>query len=470
LRRPCIFERLRGEENPVAVSAESNQWGADRTDRRRAVLVGLIFVTFAIAVTPVATTPLPVSYPLFAMLLAASIVSSVITALLLALQARALDAPAIGILATGFAYAAATMLPYGLLYPGMFPPLSAAQGNNGLLWFFWQAGLLTSILAFQWVRSLPHDSARARPLAGRIMAGFAVAYVVLTGLAVWLSSWPGTLSPAMWMSVYTWGTRPAIAALAIGAIAATVRRRVAPTVLDLWLALVGVAMLVDVYLTIVGQMRFSAGWYASRVQMLFVTACVLGVLLSQASRVYATLIERAEELEGEAHTDILTGLPNRRRFDEEFSRAFGSTVRRASQLSLAMIDIDHFKMYNDTFGHQAGDDVLHTIARAIGDSVARSGDFAARYGGEEFVVILEDTSLDGAVSVSERIRKAVLECAIAAPDGGVLSISIGVASRRVGEIPEELIGQADAALYEAKDGGRNRVVAFSEPAATRSTA
>jgi diguanylate cyclase (GGDEF)-like protein len=204
--------------------------------------------------------------------------------------------------------------------------------------------------------------------------------------------------------------------------------------------------------------------------MFFATASILGVLLSQASRMYASLIERAEELEGEAHTDMLTGLPNRRRFDEEFSRAFGSTVRRASQLSLAMIDIDHFKAYNDTFGHQAGDDVLHTIARAIGDSVARSGDFAARYGGEEFVVILEDTSLAGAVSVAERIRSAVLACGIRAPEDGLLSISIGVASRRVGEIPEELIGQADAALYEAKDGGRNRVVAFNEPTATRSTA
>ena len=190
---------------------------------------------------------------------------------------------------------------------------------------------------------------------------------------------------------------------------------------------------------------------------------MLAVLLLQATRVYADLIERANVLEGEAHTDTLTGLPNRRRFDEEFARAFGSAIRRSSPIGIAIIDIDHFKAYNDAFGHQAGDEALHAIAKAIAESVERSGDFAARYGGEEFVVILEDTTLAGASGVGERIRHAVLDAGIRAPVGGLLSVSVGVAARLPGSTGEALLRQADEALYDAKDGGRNRVATWRSP-------
>jgi diguanylate cyclase (GGDEF)-like protein len=169
------------------------------------------------------------------------------------------------------------------------------------------------------------------------------------------------------------------------------------------------------------------------------------------------LIDRAEELENEAHTDTLTELANRRRFDEEFARAFGSAIRRSSPLAVALVDIDRFKDYNDSFGHQAGDATLRLIAQTIAASVERSGDFAARYGGGEFVVILEDTALAGAISVAERIRGAVLDAGIRAAAGGLLSVSVGVAARLPGSTREALLRQADEALYAAKDGGRNRV-------------
>jgi diguanylate cyclase (GGDEF)-like protein len=197
--------------------------------------------------------------------------------------------------------------------------------------------------------------------------------------------------------------------------------------------------------------------------VLLATSAVLAVLLAQAARLYAELIVRAEVLEGEAHTDILTGLPNRRRFDEEFARAFGSAIRRSSPLGVAIIDIDRFKNYNDSFGHQAGDGALRRIAQAIAESVERSGDFAARYGGEEFVVILEDTTLAGAAGVGERIRSAVLDAGIRAPAGGLLSVSVGVAARLPGSTGEALLRQADEALYEAKNAGRNRVASWRYP-------
>jgi diguanylate cyclase (GGDEF)-like protein len=202
---------------------------------------------------------------------------------------------------------------------------------------------------------------------------------------------------------------------------------------------------------------FSVGWYAGRVLMLLANLAVLGVLLAQGGRLSGELVTRARLLADEAYTDTLTGLPNRRRFDEELVRAAGSTTRRSAELAVAMIDIDRFKRYNDAFGHQAGDIALRRVGGAIATSVARSADFAARYGGEEFVVILEDTALDGAYAVAERIRNEVLRLGIPTERNHPLSVSIGVAARWPGEGVETLLRRADRALYEAKHAGRNRV-------------
>jgi diguanylate cyclase (GGDEF)-like protein len=229
------------------------------------------------------------------------------------------------------------------------------------------------------------------------------------------------------------------------------------------MGIVAFGVAVEMYLTLIGGAPFTIGWYSSHAVALLATSAVLAVLLVQAAHVYADLIARAEVLEGEAHTDILSGLPNRRRFDEEFARAFGSAIRRSSPIGVAIIDIDHFKHYNDAFGHQAGDVALHRIAQAIAESVERSGDFAARYGGEEFVVILEDTTLAGAAGVGERIRSAVLDAGIPSPSGGLLSVSVGVAARLPGSTGEALLRQADAALYDAKNAGRNRVAVWRSP-------
>jgi diguanylate cyclase (GGDEF)-like protein len=234
--------------------------------------------------------------------------------------------------------------------------------------------------------------------------------------------------------------------------------------LDAWIGLVAFAIIAETYANLIGAGDFSLGWYAARAIVLAATGAMLAAQLMQAARLYHDLIARAEELESEAHTDTLTGLPNRRRFDEEFVRAFGSAIRRASPIGVALIDIDRFKQYNDSFGHQAGDAALKTIAAAIAESVERSGDFANRYGGEEFVVILEDTTLGGATAVAERIRRAVLDTAIRAPGGGILTVSAGVAARLPGSSREALLRQADAALYEAKHAGRNRVESWHSAA------
>lgn len=169
-----------------------------------------------------------------------------------------------------------------------------------------------------------------------------------------------------------------------------------------------------------------------------------------------------EQLRNMAMKDGLTGISNRRSFDEALVREWRRMQREGGELSLILVDIDFFKRYNDTYGHQEGDVCLNAVATAIAGAVHRPGDFTARYGGEEFVVLLPATDLNAAGDLAERIRRSVELLAIphsasdAAPH---VTISLGVANvvpDQAGK-PEKLLTLADQGLYAAKDTGRNRV-------------
>ena len=160
-----------------------------------------------------------------------------------------------------------------------------------------------------------------------------------------------------------------------------------------------------------------------------------------------------------AATDPLTGLANRREFMARGEAEFARSRRYPGHCCVLMMDIDHFKRVNDTFGHGVGDDVIRSVAETIVD-VFRIVDVVGRIGGEEFAVLMPETAPNGALTAAERLRAAVQLCRIATPDGKTLkvTISIGVAhSTRRDETVSRLLGQADKALYDAKNGGRNRV-------------
>jgi diguanylate cyclase (GGDEF)-like protein len=195
--------------------------------------------------------------------------------------------------------------------------------------------------------------------------------------------------------------------------------------------------------------------------MLTLILFVVGTTLFLAREI-GRRAEAEHKLEELATTDALTGLKNRRKFDSEIDLEWRRAARSETPVAVLMIDADHFKAYNDTYGHQAGDQVLVGIAICISDSVRRSGDCPSRYGGEEFAVLLPGLSAVEAFTVAEIIRLKVEQWA---EDPSVTTVSIGVASMTpAGPLSwSDLIGAADKALYAAKTNGRNQSVVAAIP-------
>ncbi|WP_271409723.1 sensor domain-containing diguanylate cyclase [Pseudomonas sp. Q1-7] len=171
-------------------------------------------------------------------------------------------------------------------------------------------------------------------------------------------------------------------------------------------------------------------------------------------------LELEARLQRLSHQDGLTGLYNRRYFDRQLSGEWRRLRRLGAPLALLMLDVDHFKAFNDRLGHQAGDDALRRVAQSLQESLRREGDVACRYGGEEFAIILANTAEEGARHVAARVMEKIAALAIehpASPEGRLtLSIGIAISDPAREEQPDSLVSRSDAALYRAKHEGRNR--------------
>lgn len=177
------------------------------------------------------------------------------------------------------------------------------------------------------------------------------------------------------------------------------------------------------------------------------------------------LREHLEQVRRDATTDGLTNLANRKAFDEELERACAEADEENASICLAVLDIDHFKGFNDTWGHQTGDQVLRLVAMTLKSNI-KGKDIAARYGGEEFAAVLPDTDLEGAMILADNIRKAIQAKELLKRSTneklGRVTASFGVAMYRTGDTPSSLIERADRCLYAAKHRGRNMVVGETE--------
>ncbi len=196
---------------------------------------------------------------------------------------------------------------------------------------------------------------------------------------------------------------------------------------------------------------------------------------TRATRLEASFAEKSRELdmirdslhksEERAKTDTLTGLPNRRALDEFFRQAQIAAMEQDYPLSALLVDIDHFKRFNDEFGHGVGDNVLRLMSKVLREGV-RESDLPARYGGEELIAVLPGADLDTCAAVAERIRRSIAECHLSRRSTGEalpgITVSIGVGQFQPGKSMTDLIDRCDRALYAAKRAGRNRVVTENE--------
>lgn len=237
-----------------------------------------------------------------------------------------------------------------------------------------------------------------------------------------------------------------------------------PAALALWVAL-GVAAIVGSlqlrHRTLRRRNELLRSSVEERTRALADAVAELDAARAQLEERNVDLASANEQLTSLSYLDALTGLPNRRHFDETLQREWNRSARSGSDLSVVMVDVDHFKKLNDLLGHAEGDRCLKELAQVLSSGAARAGDLAARYGGEEFVVLLPQTTADGAAHLAEGLRQRTEALGLANPGSpfGIVTASFGVSSTvpRDGGTPAELLAAADEALYDAKASGRNRV-------------
>jgi diguanylate cyclase (GGDEF) domain len=196
----------------------------------------------------------------------------------------------------------------------------------------------------------------------------------------------------------------------------------------------------------------------------YITKPFKNTIVKARVRTHLQTIQHIRTIEKLGMIDPLTNIPNRRSFNERIEMEWRRAVRRQSPISLLMLDVDHFKIYNDSYGHPQGDVLLRAITQIFTETLLRSADMAARMGGEEFAIILPDSDIDAALSIAEKIRAAVAEIRlIAATPKGNIETSTSISIGAISTIPKKeenlalFIARADEYLYVAKNTGRNRI-------------
>jgi diguanylate cyclase (GGDEF)-like protein len=440
-----------------------------RRSRWLAVALVSIVTGATLLVFPVAQVPLAASPTLLTIYLTLAASADAVTAFLFFSQARVGRSVPLMLLGSGYLYSALAICVHTATFPGIFTPdglFGATTQTAVWFWVWWHGGFPLFVLAYAVARARDLDRRHDPRSSAPLIAGFVAAVVLAVAACSALTLWDARLLPVLihkgsYGLLMKTGLGPLVLLSIVAGIAAVLRYTRLRTVTDVWLAVALFASLLDCVLTLVGGARFSIGWYLARVESLLASTIVL---LS----FFAAIDGLTARLSRLSRIDALTGLANRRAFEEGLESAAALSARMRRPLSLLMLDVDAFKGYNDAYGHQLGDEALRSVAACIATSLGRRTDLAARYGGEEFAVVLPATGADGAARLAERIRAAVAALVIPHPgsDHAVVTVSIGSGTLD----PEALIAQhgeesliriADAALYRAKAGGRNTVVAGS---------
>lgn len=431
-----------------------------------AVLTVVFFITRSQALLP-----LPESPQFLAVVGTAGLLLEGLTAYLLIVHFAVFRAPVLGVLGAAYGFGAVMALLHLLSFPGAFTPmgvLHAPAQTPVWLWIIWHVGfplLLIGAMAVQrwWqVAEVPEGHMVAAVFAA------CAAPIFLAALAGWMTfHFGGALPQVIVGHDYSELSLSPVGAalLTLNTLAVLVLLGVnrLRNVFFVWVTVSAFATLIEVALALASATRYSLGWYVARTMGLASATVLLAALLWEINHLYPLLRVAYQALYATAVRDEVTGLFNRRYFASQLPARLAGLRSSDLPLGLIMADIDHFKRYNDDYGHQCGDRCLEAVAAVVAAHAKRPGDFAARYGGEELALILQGTTAAAAVDVAEKIRREVEQLRIDPGRPGVaplgVTLSLGVATVMRGRVmgADELVGAADAALYRAKQTGRNRV-------------
>jgi diguanylate cyclase (GGDEF)-like protein len=405
----------------------------------------------------------------FAMIVTIGFVAMTVSATISRTQFRTTNLPTLALLSNLFGVSALLLIPYVLLTPRVFSPDGFGLGTPTVMWLWIVRHTAFVAIALAYAIGEATLSKRVYDIGAARVRGrrFAVASIVLATVAAAAAvalhaKLPSMGDDAGFSPLFHRFVEPGLlGATALALIILCVATRLRHTT-SLWFAVILIAFAVDVWAGSESLGRaFSLGWYVAFVAGCIAQTLYLAVQLRSANEQLVAFAADKRSLIETTLRDPLTGLLNRRGFDERFDDILTDSRLRGKCASLLIFDIDHFKVYNDTFGHPAGDEALKKIAKAIGSVANRATDACCRVGGEEFAIVLGETDTSGAMTVAERIRAVVMRQKIAqAPEvGPILTVSIGTATAFADAVIDsaELYARADKALYRAKRLGRNRI-------------
>lgn len=434
-----------------------------------AAIVAFVGTMVVAAVLPFARTPIPSAPATVAIAFTVAVLGNALTATFLFQQFHQTRRAHLAFCTAAFVFATGISVMELITFPGLFT-------HNGLMphpqarWWLHalsQTGfplLLLISMAPGWRLMRPTVHLNQRRIWAWLIVLAPLVPILALAAAFGLNLLPPLManaSPAQMPSgPYVWMV---ISAYLVLAMLLVINRR-SNRVIDMWLGVSLVFQAIAIMVISAAELRYTLGWYVGRFALCAASLALLGALLWGVQAMYRTVFALNIDLRQQADRDDLTGVHSRRYFDRRLPELMETIRGTGKPFAVLLIDIDHFKSYNDTFGHPSGDRCLIEVATAMSSVADRDEQFVARYGGEEFVAVLPNTPPDRALQVGEALRNAVESLAIAggaAARGRDVSVSIGLAAldRVSGDMTSEaVLRAADMALYEAKRGGRNRVV------------
>lgn len=449
---------------------------SQQAHRRAARLVSTLLVLTAVSIYPFLSFTLPEIAPFLPAYGTAVILLEGITAYLLLSQFATRRNVFPGFVAAAYLSLIPLVIVQLLVFPGVFTPtglLNAGPQSAVWIWVFWHglfpALMLLACFAERFIKTKQVNYTDLKFW----LFGFVLAPLCLSLSLALFATWGSHLLPQLIASnsyqqllhspyaLLVWGMN----AFALYVMWMRARHE---NVLYIWLSVALLASLIDVSLTLFAGARFSLGWYAARISSSVSSMVLLGALLWEVNRLYISTQRANEQLYQQSVRDTLTGLFNRRYLESQLAVQIDHAKRYNEPLCLLVLDVDHFKAFNDRYGHVMGDQCLIEVAKQLQQTLHRPADFVARFGGEEFVVVLPYTNAEGGFSVAEQLRLHIQQARLEY-QGQVLSVtaSIGLAVLQHNEdSAQSLLIAADKALYQAKAAGRNCVKAANESAAS----